>query len=161
MAQKEKNRPIRYRLVSTIVQLSAFIILGSSLILLFIPFGDSLREGLKPLPQIASSPAGTLDKDWDRVENGIHLRTGLVVAEGFDIVRGTCTSCHSAKLITQNRANYEGWKDMIQWMQQTQGLWELGKNEERILNYLAKNYAPEAIGRRQNLEATEWYVLSE
>ena len=99
--------------------------------------------------------------DYERIENGIHVATGLVYAEGFEIVRGTCTACHSAKLVTQNRATREGWLQMIRWMQETQGLWELGENEKIILDYLSKHYAPEEIGRRANLDiaAIEWYIL--
>lgn len=95
------------------------------------------------------------------IENGIHVPTGLIYAEGFDLVRSTCTGCHSAQLITQNRATRTGWQSMIRWMQKTQGLWELGDNEGPILDYLATHYAPEEVGRRANLdvEAIEWYVL--
>lgn len=99
--------------------------------------------------------------EYDKIVGGIHIQTGLVYAEGFDIVRGTCTACHSAKLVTQNRATREGWKQMITWMQATQGLWDLGKNEPIILDYLSKHYAPKAVGRRANIdiEAVEWYIL--
>ena len=66
--------------------------------------------------------------DDDRIVNGIHVATGLVVAEGFEEVKAMCTQCHSAKLVTQNRASRAGWEEMIDWMQETQGLWELGEN---------------------------------
>jgi hypothetical protein len=46
-------------------------------------------------------------------------------------------------------------------MQQTQGLWDLGDNEKPILDYLAKNYAPEDAGRRKQLTNVEWYILKE
>ena len=85
--------------------------------------------------------------------------SGLVMDEGFEIVRGNCTPCHSAKLITQNRASREGWEKMIRWMQETQNLWPLGENESLILDYLAKNYAPVSKGRRAPLKDIEWYVL--
>lgn len=106
-----------------------------------------------------SSPA--IDPD-DRIEDGVHVMTGLKVAPGYELVRANCTACHSANLITQNRASREGWQEMIVWMQAEQGLWDLGTNETPILNYLAANYAPEEIGRRSNLdvEAIEWYLLS-
>ena len=99
----------------------------------------------------------------ERIEGGIHLATGLRVAEGFETVRANCTGCHSGRLIAQNRATRDGWQEMIRWMQRTQGLWELGKNEADILDYLAANYAPVEIGRRANLdvEAIEWYILGE
>ena len=93
------------------------------------------------------------------VVDGIHVPTGLKVAEGFDVVRPTCTACHSGKLVAQNRATRQGWEEMIRWMQETQGLWPLGENEPIILDYLATNYGPEETGRRANLEAVEWYIL--
>ena len=70
-------------------------------------------------------------------------------------------ACHSAKLVTQNRATRDGWEEMIRWMQAKQGLGDLGANEPVILDYLAANYAPEEIGRRANLnvESIKWYVL--
>lgn len=95
----------------------------------------------------------------DTIENGIHLRSGLVADEGLMETVNNCTSCHSAKLITQNRLSKEGWVSTIRWMQETQNLWDLGKNEEIIVNYLAKNYPPETKGRRENIKEIEWYQL--
>ncbi len=93
------------------------------------------------------------------IQNGIHQATGFIADKGLPIVISTCTACHSAKLVTQNRASKEGWKDMIRWMQKTQNLWDLGEQEEIILNYLAKNYGPEKTGRRKPLQTIEWYDL--
>jgi hypothetical protein len=78
-------------------------------------------------------------------------KTGLVLAPGFAVVSAQCTVCHSAKLISQNRANREGWLAMIRWMQETQGLWPLGENEVPVLDYLAANYGPLSVGRRRPL----------
>ncbi len=80
-------------------------------------------------------------------------KTGLAVAPGFDLVSTQCTVCHSARLITQNRADRDGWLAMIRWMQDTQGLWPLGENEAPILDYLATNYGPVSSGRRRPLPA--------
>ena len=93
------------------------------------------------------------------VENGIDLESGLIVDEGYELVRGTCSACHSIDLVTQNSATREGWKDLIVWMQKTQKLWDLGENEELILDYLEKNYAPKEQGRRAPLKNIEWYEL--
>ena len=79
-------------------------------------------------------------------------KTGLVLAPGFEVVSIQCTVCHSAKLISQNRADREGWLAMIRWMQETQGLWPLGDKETRIVDYLAANYGPVGAGRRMPLE---------
>ncbi|MEE4203823.1 MAG: hypothetical protein V2I45_09335 [Halieaceae bacterium] len=89
-------------------------------------------------------PAAARDIDAD---------SGLVIAPGFTETKQNCTVCHSAKLITQSRADRDGWLSMIRWMQKTQNLWPLGPNEPVILDYLAENYAPESIGRRPNLPA--------
>lgn len=75
------------------------------------------------------------------------------------LVIANCTGCHSGKLVTQNRATREGWRNMIRWMQETQNLKDLGQDEEKILDYLSKNYAPTTQGRRQNLVVDEWYEL--
>ncbi|MFY0688439.1 MAG: cytochrome C [Cyclobacteriaceae bacterium] len=80
-------------------------------------------------------------------------------AEGVEIVAQNCAACHSAKLVTQNRATKEGWLSIIRWMQSTQNLWDLGENEAIILKYLSENYAPQKKGRRTNLESIEWYKL--
>ncbi len=85
---------------------------------------------------------------------------GLADDPNIEIIATNCTACHSAKLVVQNRATREGWKSMIQWMQKTQNLWDLGKNEDIILDYLAKNYAPENKGRRVPLQNIEWYELT-
>lgn len=95
------------------------------------------------------------------IVDGIHVATGLVVDDGFIQVKATCLACHSAKLVTQNRATRDGWKKMIRWMQETQNLWDLGTNEELILDYLAKHYAPDEAGRRPNLPSPTWYVLED
>ena len=101
------------------------------------------------------------EEDYDKIENGIHVRTGFVEGEGLMLVVNNCTNCHSAKLVTQNRMSKERWTATIRWMQETQNLWDLGKNEEPIVEYLATYYAPISKGRRQNLTTIEWYDLNE
>jgi len=124
---------------------------------------DPINDWRKPI--ITAVPnttfASTIDDD-DRVENGIHLATGLKYDKNFDLVRVNCAACHSGKLVAQNRATREGWQQMIRWMQETQGLWELGDKESKILDYLEKHYAPQEVGRRANLntEDIEWYILN-
>ena len=100
-------------------------------------------------------------EDYNRVENGIHVRTGLKDGEGLLTVVAHCTACHSAQLIVQNRMDRERWNATIRWMQETQNLWDLGENQEVIVNYLVKNYPPEEKGRRENLKDVQWYKLEE
>lgn len=99
--------------------------------------------------------------DFDKIENGIHLRTGLKDGEGLMEVVNNCTNCHSAQLVIQNRMNEERWQATIRWMQETQNLWDLGKNEEIIIKYLVTNYPPTKKGRRSNLQNVEWYELED
>ena len=86
---------------------------------------------------------------------------GLIDDVGAQLVLQNCNSCHSTQFITQNRMTKEGWKSTIRWMQSTQNLWDLGEDEELILTYLSKNYAPSAIGRRQSLVIKDWYILEQ
>ncbi len=105
------------------------------------------------------SVADAVEQVWPA--DSIHP-SGLAYAPGFAIVRGNCTTCHSAKLITQNRATREGWEEMIRWMQSTQGLHDLEDDEPIILDYLAENYAPKEIGRRKmlNYDEIDFYELN-
>jgi len=102
-----------------------------------------------------------VELDEDRIEKGIHVRTGLVDADGLMLVVNNCTNCHSAKLVTQNRMTAERWNETIKWMQETQNLWDLGRNQEVIVNYLVTNYPPKSIGRRAVLTNIDWYELNE
>ena len=57
--------------------------------------------------------------------------------------------------------NKERWDATIRWMQETQNLWDLGENQEVIVNYLVKNYPVYSKGRRENLSQIEWYDLTD
>lgn len=110
---------------------------------------------------VGSESEPAISASDSEVVNGIHMPTGLVAEEGYLLVQNNCISCHSLDLVINKRATREGWLSSIRWMQQTQGLWDLGDNEKPILDYLAKHYAPENAGRRKQLEKVEWYILEE
>ena len=75
--------------------------------------------------------------------------TGFKMTGDWELVRGNCTACHSAKLVTQQRGTAEQWLAMIRWMQKKQNLWQFDPGtEERIIAYLAENYPPDAARRR-------------
>jgi len=114
-------------------------------------FGTSSSEAYTAVQEI----------DDDLIENGVHVRTGLVDGEGLMTVVNNCTNCHSAKLVIQNRMNEERWAATIDWMQRTQNLGDLGANEAIIINYLVANYPPQEDGRRRNLTNIEWYELED
>lgn len=167
---QEKFTEAWYRLFTAVTNAVKLVLLAGTALLIYLFFGHAIMgmfQGPTPLtPEqekalLAARAEKEAEEDLEKIENGIHLATGLKVAEGWEVVRSTCTACHSAALVTQNRATYDGWEDMIRWMQETQGLWDLGENEEAILAYLSENYAPEQAGRRPNInvDEIEWYIL--
>lgn len=138
---------------------AVFLIIGVVGIYFLVDPTLSLLDSEKPDAEIVDIPV--VEDDFDKIENGIHVRTGLVDAEGLMTVVNNCTNCHSAKLVTQNRMNKERWLTTIRWMQETQNLWDLGPNEDIIINYLVTNYPPKKKGRRETLANIEWYKLKD
>lgn len=101
----------------------------------------------KPAPaQQAPDPiaVAVTDQAPDRVPDqkpSIDPRTGLVMAAGFDLVAATCATCHSGKLVAQNRGTRRDWDERLRWMQAKHNLWELpADTRAQILDYLATNY---------------------
>ena len=78
--------------------------------------------------------------------------SGFKMTGDWQIVRASCTVCHSAKLVTNQRGTAEQWLTMIRWMQKKQNLWEFDEvTEAKIIAYLAENYPPVAAQRRAAL----------
>lgn len=157
------------RLWSAIMRLIYFCLFCIIALMLYIPLEKQIDDFLnrpklnkRTLKELSAQRASNYTSQADLVENGIHLQTGLIYDTHFQLVNSACTSCHSAKLIIQNKADRTGWKQMINWMYETQGLPKIdSENERKILDYLSKNYAPKEVGRRQNLVVAEeaWYKL--
>ena len=76
---------------------------------------------------------------------------GLPPGDGVDLVLENCTACHSTDIIRENHMSREAWDKTITWMQEKQGLWELGKDRKIILDYLSKTQGLEKskTGRRE------------
>ncbi len=80
--------------------------------------------------------------------------TGLIMADGWQAVRGNCVACHSAQMITQNSGTAAVWISRIRWMQETQGLRILEPElEATIVEYLSTHYGQREAGRRAPLPA--------
>lgn len=72
----------------------------------------------------------------------IDSTTGLIAGKGLDEVKENCTVCHTGRFIVVNGGDKKFWKSKVRIMQDAYGLWEIDKEqEEKMLNYLAKNYA--------------------
>ncbi|NNF02561.1 MAG: monoheme cytochrome C [Bacteroidia bacterium] len=93
------------------------------------------------------------------VKDGIHVQSGLIAEGDYKLVYQNCGGCHSHRLVVQNRATAEGWSDIIKWMQESHNLWDLGDNQDKIIEYLSTNYGPESKGRREKLTNVDWYLL--
>lgn len=145
--------------VLTILLVFALLLAGSSVYLFFFyePVPET-HEIILTEPPAASDMKGETQSS-DTALHVLDTKTGFIIDTGWDLAKTNCTGCHAASLVTQNKATREGWEGMIRWMQRTQKLWDLGENETPILDYLAKNYAPENKGRRPNLQEVEWYEL--
>ena len=143
-----------------LIKLSSGVII---LVLFFIPFYltfPNLFE-FKAQTEVTINVPTPFEVDEDRIENGVHVRTGFIDAEGLMTVVNNCTNCHSSKIILQNRMSTEGWNSTIKWMQETQNLWGLGSNQDIIVNYLVTNYPVKTKGRRENLTNIEWYEIED
>jgi hypothetical protein len=85
----------------------------------------------------------------------IHRGTGLVIADGWTHVVAHCIACHSPKQFLRQRGTKATWQYIIDWMQDTQGLWEFPPGvEDEIIDYLATNYGPTGDYRRAPIPAT-------
>ncbi|MGK0545018.1 hypothetical protein ACSEE7_05865 [Halomonas cupida] len=107
--------------------------------------------GLAPAAAQDDGPATSAVASADEGP-GIDPDSGFVMGEGWQTVKGNCTVCHSAALVTQNRGSRDHWAYLIDWMQETQGLWQFNPEmEDTILDYLSTYYGPRTDARRQNL----------
>ena len=69
------------------------ILVGISMVVIYTMDRSEISE---PNSELTNVPEG----GFNAIENGIHVRTGLVEAEGLMAVVNNCTNCHSAQLVT-------------------------------------------------------------
>ncbi|MFY0690177.1 MAG: cytochrome C [Cyclobacteriaceae bacterium] len=150
--EKDVLKFVRYALRITSVAFALIIVaLIATLMMAFDPgFFENKEE---------TAIAQVKNEDPNQIENGIHVRTGLVEGEGLMTVVNNCTHCHSSKLIIQNRMSAERWNATIRWMQETQNLGDLGENQATIVKYLTTYYPVKRKGRREKLTNIDWYEL--
>jgi len=147
-----------YKIIDTILALSAITILFVIGTIIYLQTPDTFSNW-----NSWHWPGPNKVKTDLVIDNQYEDEQLLAQGENLEIVKRHCTGCHSERLIVQNRMSRERWADNIIWMQETQGLWDLGPELDPVLNYLSTHYAPIAEGRRSNLSAEhiEWYKLRE
>ena len=69
--------------------------------------------------------------------------SGFIIDDGWELTNAHCAACHSARLVTQNRMDRDGWRDTIRLMQAEHGMWDLGAAEPAIIEYLDLHYSPD------------------
>ncbi|TVP53121.1 MAG: cytochrome C [Mongoliibacter sp.] len=143
--------------ISALGLMMVFLVISAIGLILMVQYQPEILAGwfANSKEEVVAQEDVPVDVEWtsEKLEE-----VGLVEGEGLQLVLANCTNCHSAKLVTQNRFTREGWIQVIRWMQETQGFWDLGPNEDPIVDYLSTHFAPEAKGRRKPLEV-EWYSL--
>jgi hypothetical protein len=153
----EKGKAYHYLIISAL-GLTGLGVLIAGFLLYGLKHPEAFRAEAREKAPL-EAPAIESAAPVDEIVDGVDVATGFVAQGDYLLVKSTCTGCHSAKLVTQNRASREGWEEMIRWMQATQKLWDLGETEGPILDYLAEYYSPEYQGRRANLVIEEWYEI--
>ncbi len=143
-----------------LIIISALMVIVAVAAIFFLKEGTTSNDENIPSNAEYTSVPSTSD-DPDQIVDGIHVRTGLIEAEGMMAVVNNCTNCHSAQYVMQNRMDKDRWIATIRWMQKTQNLWDLGENEAIIVNYLVTNYPIINKGRREALSHVEWYDLKD
>ncbi|QLE84544.1 cytochrome C [Shewanella sp. Scap07] len=74
--------------------------------------------------------------------------SGLIMAPGWQVVNQQCNACHTSHIIPQNPGSRAVWKDTIDWMIDTQGLWDLSETWDPVLDYLSTYYNESGIDMR-------------
>lgn len=103
-------------------------------------------KSLRPIAMLSLFAGGALAAP----ESEIDLGSGLVKTGAWEEVRAYCGSCHSVDLVTSQDKSAAGWRETIRTMQRSHNMVDLpALAEDRIVDYLARHYAPERRGHRR------------
>ena len=65
----------------------------------------------------------------------------LFNAPGVETTYYACSACHSERIVAQQGLSRQGWEEMLVWMVEEQGMFELEEAERNeVLDYLATHY---------------------
>ena len=86
----------------------------------------------KTVSALVDTPFDPADDYWGlpRDNSGAH-----------ELVAAYCAGCHSLSIVMQQRATRAGWKDLLVWMEEKQGMPPLEADEDYVLEYLSKYFA--------------------
>ncbi len=65
----------------------------------------------------------------------------LLDAPGVETTYYACSACHSERIVAQQGLSRKGWEEMLVWMVEEQGMFELEDAERNeVLDYLTAHY---------------------
>lgn len=73
----------------------------------------------------------------------------------WNLIKSNCNVCHSERLLTQQQLDRENWSKAIKRMQAQENLWDLGKNESKVLDYLSKYYGASSKPKTQRVRRAQ------
>ncbi|WP_062270312.1 hypothetical protein [Endozoicomonas arenosclerae] len=94
---------------------------------------------------LLSSSALAASDEAPKKEYPVDPKSGLKMAPGWEMVNAQCNACHTTLIVGQNSGDEKVWRETLQWMIDTQGLWDLSETWEPILAYLSTNYGEAKI----------------
>jgi hypothetical protein len=87
----------------------------------------------------------------DQGRSEVIYESGLLhPAPGAQITYDYCTACHSEMIIAQQGQTREGWDEILVWMVEEMGMYELEDEREQVLDYLSTYYNPDRPYFQQN-----------
>ena len=101
MSKNKSEKALFIQMIKLVSRVSLIIVFGSMLLLIYLPFSDSIDAIFEPRPELLTGSYENVssgDSNQEKVINGIHVATGMVYDKNFSVVKSACTSCHSAKL---------------------------------------------------------------
>lgn len=66
---------------------------------------------------------------------------GLPREDGYDLVAGYCSACHSLRIVMQQQASRARWDELLTWMVEKQGMAEPPVSDrEAMISYLSGSF---------------------
>ncbi len=99
------------------------------------------KEAAYPPPYDALDPSVSLNAGANALFDPTDDYWGLPRSEGYDLVDGYCTACHSIRIVMQQRADRARWDELLTWMVKKQGMPEINPaDREQVLTYLSTEF---------------------
>ena len=103
----------------------------------------------RPSNDAAQAPLAIVKDSQAAIDPMVDPATGLIIDDGWELVRTACVSCHSPQQFLRQRGTRSTWVEIVHWMEQKGGLGQLPVElETKIVDYLVKHHGPTGSYRR-------------